>query len=367
MLTALRRSEPDTVPVWELLIDHAVIEALHGDISTEDLVELEGLDGITVVTDSKKTWLDSGTYRDEWGITWRVGEYGIGYPSDGPVKLEKDLETYHPPDPDADYRYKSAARVVDRFKGEKAIVFLGHEAFEYSWLLMGGMTGLFINYIENPDFARQLAEVVWSYQGRLLENMAQLGVDILLTADDYAGGTGPLVSPNHFREFILPYLQKSVDVAHQNGLPFIKHTDGNLWKILDMIVDTGIDGLHPNEPMAGMDIGEVKARYGHRIAVLGNVDCAVLLTEGSRDEVIEAVKETIAKASHDGGHVLSSSNSIHPAVKASNFATMVAAARKHGEYPLDPGLASYKSKNYIARYRDPQETRAQTEVGPPAA
>jgi uroporphyrinogen decarboxylase len=353
MLISLRRQMPDTVPVWELIIDRSVIEALHGEVLLEGFVEREGLDGITVVTDSKKTWLDSTTYKDEWGITWRVGASSLPYPLDGPVKSERDLETYNPPDPDAEYRYQSAARVIDRFKGEKAIVFLGHEAFEYSWLLMGGMTGLFINYIENPDFARQLADVVWSYQGRLLENMARLGVDILLTADDYAGGTGPLVSPNHFREFILPYLRESVDIAHQNGLPFIKHTDGNLWKILDMIVDTGIDGLHPNEPMAGMDIGEVKARYGDKVAVLGNVDCAMVLPYGSRDEVIEAVKETIAKASEGGGHILSSSNSIHPAVKASNFTTMVTAAREYGKYPLDSGLAVYKSKSYILRYRSP--------------
>jgi uroporphyrinogen decarboxylase len=104
--------------------------------------------------------------------------------------------------------------------------------------------------------------------------------------------------------------------------------------------------------MAGMDIGEVKERYGHRIAVVGNVDCSILLPLGTEAEVIEAVKETIAKASVGGGHILSSSNSIHPAVKPENYGAMVTAAREHGKYPLDSKMvATCKSKNYSARFR----------------
>lgn len=353
IMAALRREEPDQVPLWELLIDRPVIEALCGDVSREEFVERMDLDGITVFTNSKKRWLDSDTYENEWGMIWRVGANGIAYLLEGPIKSEKDLDTYQPPDPDAEYRFKSVREAVRRFKGEKAIVFLGHEAFEYSWYLLGGMDKLFINYIQNPDFVKRLADVAWKYQGRLLENAAQEGVDILLTGDDYAGRTGSLMSPRHFQQFILPYLQKSVDIAHKHGLPFVKHTDGNLWQILDMIVDTGIDGLHPNEPLAGMDIGQVKEKYGHRIAVVGNVDCSMLLPLGTEEEVIEAVKETIAKASVGGGHILSSSNSIHPGVKPSNYRAMLAAAREHGKYPLNGEMVgTCKSKNYISRFRE---------------
>ena len=352
MTTALERKEPDRVPLWELLIDRPVIEGLCGDVSREEFVESMDLDGITIFTNSKKAWLDDETYEDEWGIIWKVEAGGLSFPYEGPIQSEKDLDAYKPPDPDAEYRFDFARDAVKRFKGDRAIVFLGHEAFEYSWHLLGGLDKLFINYIKNPQFVKRLSEVVWSYQGLVLENMAQAGVDILLTGDDYAGRTGPLMSPQHFRQFVLPSLQKAVGIAHRNGLPFIKHTDGNVWKILDMIVDTGIDGLHPNEPMAGMDIGEVKEKYGHRVALLGNVDCSHVLPVGTEDEVAEAVKETIAKASPGGGHILSSSNSIHPGVKPENYRCMVKTAREHGRYPLDPDLiATYSSRDYMARFQ----------------
>jgi uroporphyrinogen decarboxylase len=125
-----------------------------------------------------------------------------------------------------------------------------------------------------------------------------------------------------------------VDAIHEEGGKVVKHSDGNLWPILDMIVDTGIDGLNPMEPVAGMDIGQVKRKYGNRVCLVGNIDCSRLLSEGSVEEVEAAVRECIRKASPGGGHIISSSNSIHSSVKAENYLTMITATRKYGKYPI---------------------------------
>jgi len=62
------------------------------------------------------------------------------------------------------------------------------------------------------------------------------------------------------------------------------------------------------------------------------------------DEVIEVVKETIAKAAINGGYILSSSNSIHPGVKPENFIAMVNAVKQYGKYPIDNALIEEYSK-----------------------
>ena len=184
-----------------------------------------------------------------------------------------------------------------------------------------------------------------------MERAIDEGADIVLTGDDYAYRTAPIMSPDNFRDFVLPYLQEMVDIAKRRGVPFIKHTDGNLWSIIDMIIDTGIDALDPIEPIAGMDIGLVKEKYGDRIAIIGNIDCTELLTHGSEDDVMEAVKETIAKAGVGGGYILASSNSIHPGVEPKNYKAMVKAARAYGKYPLEPKMVKeYSKKNYIAKF-----------------
>jgi uroporphyrinogen decarboxylase len=79
------------------------------------------------------------------------------------------------------------------------------------------------------------------------------------------------------------------------------------------------------------------------------VDCSVVLPYGTKEQVEDAVKETIAKASPGGGHILASSNSIHPGVKPENYRTMVQAARRWGVYPLDPKMVKeYSRRNYVA-------------------
>jgi len=368
MIALLRKGEPDRVPLWELIINEPTLSAW-GAKSLEEFVEMEDLDGITIFEDMKLEPLGTaeqkelvwrgrtiltGTrqvVRDEWGIIWGITDFGIPYPIDGPIKEPADLKTYTPPDPEAHHRLQSLREAVKKFKGRRAIVFLTHDGFEFPHYLRSGMENLLLDYYDNPRLAHELAEMVIDYKIRLMRKAIREGADAVVSGDDYANQHGTVMSPQHFRQFVLPYLKRSIDAAHDEGVPFIKHTDGNIWAILDDLVQAGIDALDPIEPAAGMDIGEVKAKYGDRIAVIGNVDCSFVLTRGTVEEVEEAVKETIAKASPGGGHILASSNSIHPAVKPENYKAMVEAARKFGRYPIDPELvAQYRNRNYIAKY-----------------
>ena len=67
--------------------------------------------------------------------------------------------------------------------------------------------------------------------------------------------SGPFMSPRAFRELFYPGLKRVVAGFHEPGLPVIKHTDGNIRPLLDMILDSGIDCLDPIDPIAG---------HGHR-------------------------------------------------------------------------------------------------------
>ncbi|MBO3798678.1 MAG: uroporphyrinogen decarboxylase family protein [Thermoproteota archaeon] len=349
-LKALSRQQPDRVPLWELIINEPVIRSLLPSGSYADFVEWAGLDGICVGEDQRfeKQW---NCLVDEWGIRWKPIDAGVNYPVGGPIKDLGDLKEYSPPDPDADWRLKTLEAYVDRFKGERAIVFLSHETFEFSHYLVGGLRNLFLHYHRNKDFVHRLSETISEYKCRVIERAVRTGADVVLTGDDYADRKGPFMSVKQFEEFVLPYLKRVVQTVRRLGAPFIKHTDGNLWPIIDMIVDSGIDALDPIEPIAGMDIGEVKRKYGGRIAVVGNVDCSYVLPLGNEKEVEDAVKETIAKASPGGGHIMASSNSIHPAVKPSNYMLMVELTKKYGTYPIDEKLIEeYAGRKYISKY-----------------
>ena len=131
--------------------------------------------------------------------------------------------------------------------------------------------------------------------------------------------------------------QKLSQHAHNRGVPCLKHSDGNIWSIFDIIIDAGADGVHPIDPMAGMDIGEAKTKFGNRVCLMGNVNCATTLCSGTVEEVCQETREVIRKAGRGGGLICMSSNSIHSGVKPENYVAMVKAIREYRQYPLSLG------------------------------
>jgi uroporphyrinogen decarboxylase len=251
----------------------------------------------------------------------------------GPIQTPEDLKNYVPPDPDAPHRLGRLPELVARFKNKKAVIFFHRIGFILSSHL-NGLENLLMNLLAEPEFTHQLLDKVLAINMQIARRAVRAGADIVVLGDDYAGNTGPLVSPAIFKEFIVPRMKKMVDLVHAEGAKVIQHSDGYMWPILDMIVNTGVDAINPIEPAAGMDIGEVKQKYGHRVCLVGNIDCSYLLSQGSVEEVEAAVKECIGKASRGGGHIISSSNSVVSSAKPENYLALVQAARKYGQYPL---------------------------------
>jgi uroporphyrinogen decarboxylase len=340
LLTALSGGQPDRVPTWELVINEPVIQAILGkqpERKIEGYIELAeelGIEGLTAFESMDYREVDEGVIVDEWGIKYKTGERGEKFPIDGPVENRDDLKELTPPDPKADYRWEELRELKARFGEGKAIAVCIHDAFEYPWFLRGGMDDFLLDTYRNPALVKEIIETVLDYNVALIEEAADLGADFVCSGDDYAYKAGPLISPEQFAEFFQPGLQRVVEAAHENDLLFLKHSDGDIRSLLDQFLDAGIDALCPLEPAAGMDIGEIKKEYGDRIALVGNIDCSDLLVRGTESEVRSSVKRCISSASPGGGHVLSSSNSIHHDVDPDNYLAMLEALEEFGEYPL---------------------------------
>jgi uroporphyrinogen decarboxylase len=92
-----------------------------------------------------------------------------------------------------------------------------------------------------------------------------------MTADDYSDNRGPIMGKTLFQKFILPGIERQCEAIHALGGNFIKHTDGNVWTILDDLVAVGIDGWHGIQPNIGMDLAKLKERYGDRLCFFGGL------------------------------------------------------------------------------------------------
>ncbi len=158
-----------------------------------------------------------------------VAENGGYYPIavDYPIKNPQDLARLVPPDPCAEWHFKSLEEAVDRFKGKRAIIFRAQDAFSIPRNLRG-MENIMMDFILNPELVRQLVEISIEYNSALVQCAVRLGADAIFTSDDYADNRGPMMSPRHFHEFLLPGLKRVVNATHAAGVPAIKHTDGNI-------------------------------------------------------------------------------------------------------------------------------------------
>jgi len=334
VMTAMKLGQPDRVPVVEYVVDPKVISAvLPSAQGVEDLIDFLDMDMVGCPAWFKRLSGDDHEFVDEWGVRYQTNTELVPHPVEGPLRTMEDVRAYQPPDPDLPGRLGQLPELVKRFKGRRAIIFHHRAAFMWSCYLMG-MENLLMAMIEEPEMVEILFDKVAETNEQICRNAIRAGADIILLGDDYASNLGPLCSPEHFRQFAFPRLKRVIAAIHEEGGMVIKHSDGNIWPLLDMIVEAGADAINPLEPSAGMDIAEVKAKYGRQVCLVGNIDCGDLLSHGTPDQVEAAVKQCIADAGVGGGFILSSSNSIHSSVKPENFVAMVRATHKWGRYPL---------------------------------
>ena len=335
VLCTLAGEQPDCVPIGEMVIDRKVIDGFgkgYRDVVEFALGEGLGLVGGVTKFNTVKTFSD-GTFVDEWGCTYGKSQDFIAHPIKGPISTEEDLERHEFPDPEAPHRLADLSELIRKADNRVAVNFHCRVAFMWSVFLMG-MENLLMTMALNPDFAHRLFKRVADINIRIIQRAVEAGADTISLGDDYCSNKGPMMSPAMFREFLVPNLRRAVEAIHQGGARCIKHSDGNLWPILDDIVGTGVDCINPLEPVANMDMAEVKKRYGDRVCLMGNIDCGELLCHGSVEEVRQAVADCIGKGGRGGGLIVSSSNSIHSGVTPGNYAAMIEAVHAHGTYPI---------------------------------
>jgi uroporphyrinogen decarboxylase len=114
------------------------------------------------------------------------------------------------------------------------------------------------------------------------------------------------------------------------GYYTIKHTDGNIMPIIDQLVDANPHALHSLDPQAGVDIAEVKRRYGNRVCLIGNVNCGLMDT-GTDADVIESARYALRSGKPGGSYIFSTSNCIYTGMPLARYHTMLEVWRDEGK------------------------------------
>ena len=333
VMTVLRRGEPDRIPHFEWIIDKKVRHALCPGASTEEFTVRMGLDAMLTAPDFKTVQVAPNRFKNEWGIVVEKGEEQHSTVVQAAIQTMEDYEKYQAPDAFAPGRFDSLKKLVARYKGKYAIGVHLNDVLSIPRNLMG-FEELMLAFCTEPELIRRLVEMSVDLNIQLAGEAARHGADFVFTGDDYSSAQGPFMSPNTFRELLYPGLKRAVKGFHDHGLPVIKHTDGNILPLMDMILDAGFECLDPIDPLGGMDMALMKREYGHLVALKGNVNCATTLVNGTAEEVVRETLDVIRAAAEGGGLIVSSSNSIHSTVAPQNYLAMLSTIKAYGRYPI---------------------------------
>ncbi len=179
-----------------------------------------------------------------------------------------------------------------------------------------------VDIFEHPEVLKEGAQNNADRAIREGRALVEAGADIISLPNDWGYNHGLFMSRTHFEEFVTPYLLRIIAELKKLGVIVVVHSDGYIMDILDIIADSGADMLQAIDPLAKMDIAEVKKLTYGRIALQGNVD-AVLLQEGTAEQVRESARYCLENASAGGGYVFSSSNMIFKGAKLEFYDEML--------------------------------------------
>ena len=333
VMTAIRGEQPDRIPHFEWIIDKKVRHAICPGASTEEFTVRMGLDAMLTAPDFKKEQVAPNRFKNEWGIVVEKGEEQHSSVVETVIATMEDFENYTAPDAFASYRFDSLKKLVSLYKGEYAIGVHLNDVLSIPRNLMG-FQELMMAFCLEPELVSKLVEMSVDLNIELAGEAARCGADFVFTGDDYSSGQAPFMSPDTFRELLYPGLKRVVKGFHDKGMPVIKHTDGNIMPIMDMIVDANFDCLDPIDPLGGMDMAYMKEYYSKDFSLKGNVNCATTLVNGTVEDVVQNTLCVMKVAADGGGLILSSSNSIHSSVDPRNYLAMISTIKAYGTYPI---------------------------------
>jgi hypothetical protein len=211
------------------------------------------------------------------------------------------------------------------------------EAHEMLWRIIGSENVLLWIGLY-PDRMARVIERIHEFNLELLRAEIRAGgglLDGIVIWGDVAYHKGTLFSPEYWRKHFKPGVKAMVELCHQHGLPVIYHGCGNVSRIFEDFIEIGVDAYNPLEAKTGLDVVELRRRYGHRIAFCGNMD--VRLWAEAPPEELERVVLYKLNAAKGGGYIFQSDHSVPSNVPPASYDFVVRLVRERGRYPLDLG------------------------------
>ncbi|MBN1876583.1 MAG: uroporphyrinogen-III decarboxylase-like protein [Anaerolineae bacterium] len=267
---------------------------------------------------------------DMYGCRHQDVNYGDGVYSEvvyhplAPYTSVDEIEdTYTWPTPDwFDY-----AVIPDQFKGNehRPVRGGGSEPF-LQYARLRGLELAYTDLVLNPELVHycldKLFDFAYENTRRIYEQIPGQ-VTFSYVAEDLGSQERLLFSMRHIREFLLPRMQRMMDLVHEGGGVVFTHSDGAVRPVIPALIEIGMDVLNPIQwRCKGMEREALKRDFGDQIIFHGGVDNQQTLAFGSVEDVIGEVKANIAILGAGGGYIIAPCHNIQAVSPPENIVAL---------------------------------------------
>ena len=185
------------------------------------------------------------------------------------------------------------------------------------------VTEIMMDCYDEPDMVHTVLEKCTAFLVEYAKAYKAAGADGIMMAEPVSG----LLSPSLEEEFSSPYVKQIVDAVQDDGFIVIYHNCGdNTPRMTESILSTGAAAYHFGN---SIDMADMMAKFPTDTVVMGNVDPAGVLRQGTPETVRTATLDVMGKCCAYPNFVISSGCDIPPATPWENMDAFFAAVEEY--------------------------------------
>jgi len=335
----MRFGDPDRPSYWEVIghwgdtIERWQDEGMPGDVHLGIYFGFDRREGLPVslglAPGFKAEWVgEDGKYeyrRDGNGVVYKAlkeDQQSIPQYHSFPVRDRQTWQEFKKRlNPESPCRYHPYWEDYKRWIADRDYPVFIHAGSVYGWLRNWmGMENISMMVYDDPAFVEgamaEIADFVCATIARALEEVPD--IDYAVMWEDMCYKAGPLLSPTHFRKWMVPQYRKITGLLRKHGIDIILvDCDGNHDQLNRLWLEGGLSGVYPLEVAAGEDPVALRKEYGQDLHLCGGIDKRVLARD--KKAIDEELEKKVPFLVESGGWIPSIDHAVPPDVPFANY------------------------------------------------
>lgn len=341
-LKAIHFERPDYIPMQIVIngacYDQYPVEALFDLMESHPLLFPEFVrPGKAFVYEHTPITRKDPPFVDDFGCTWMTAMDGlVGTVVKHPLDDWQKWDTYRFPDPSTcmgigPIDWTSERKRIAELKAKGALTWEGLR-HGHTFLQLCDIRGYENALIDMADDEPQLAVLLdrlTEFNTYIIQQYLDMDVDIVSYAEDLGMQLGPMLSPQNFREYILPCYKRMMKPAKEKGTNIHMHSDGDIRTLAPMLLECGVQILNLQDLVNGLDW--IQTNLKGKVCIDLDIDRQKITPYGTPEDIDRLVRKEVEMiGSREGGMMMI--YGLYPGVPLENAKALFDAMEKYAFY-----------------------------------